>query len=385
MQAINIEGLRRKARRRLPRAVFDFIDGGAMDERTLAANRDDYAALRLLPRALVDVAQRRQAMRVLGQELATPLVLSPTGLTGLFGPGGEIAAARAAHGAGAGYCLSTMATTSIEDLAREQPGFWFQLYVQRDREVTRALVARAEAAGCPVLCVTVDVVVPGRRERDVRNGFTVPPRLTPGNALDFLAHPAWLWRIASGPPIGFANFAHLAERRVGLTTVAKYATDQFDPSVGWPEIEWLRSLWPGKLVIKGLLAPDDARRAADAGADGLVVSNHGGRQLDGAVSTIAALPGVVDAVGERLEVLIDGGIRRGGDVIKALALGARACLIARPFLYGLAAGGEAGVVRALEILHDEIDGMQALLGCPDLAQLDRSFLFQPGTPWPANR
>ena len=279
-----------------------------------------------------------------------------------------------------------MATTSIEELAAG-PGFWFQLYVQRDRGVTRALVERAAAAGSPILCVTVDVVVQGRRERDLRNGFTVPPRITARNALDFLA-----------PGLALAHGDEAAQnlrqlragagpgkwRGGGVTTVARQIAAQFDQSVTWQDLAWLRDLWPGKLVVKGILAAEDARRALTCGADGVVVSNHGGRQLDAAVSSIAALPAVVEAVGEDLEVLLDSGVRRG-DIVKAMALGARACLVGRAFLYGLAAGGKAGVGQALGILRDEVDTVQALLGCPDLAGLDRSFLFDGGADWPANR
>lgn len=384
-RAVNIDDLRRRARRRLPRMVFDFVDGGAMDERTLAENRGDFEALRFLPRTMVDVGERRQAVRVLGQDLAVPMILAPTGMTGLFGPGGEIAAARAAARIGAGFCLSTMATTTIEDLAAAAPGFWFQLYVQKDRGVTRSFVERAEAAGCPVLCLTVDVVVPGKRERDLRNGFVVPPKFSVANLADFARHPAWLWRMATRPPATFANFAEVHGGRPGLTSVARYVSRQFDRSMTWKDIAWLRSFWSGKIAVKGILSPGDARLAAEHGADAVIVSNHGGRQLDGASSAIAALPAVADAVGDRIEVLMDSGIRRGGDVVKALALGARACLVGRAFLYGLAAGGEAGVDRALEILHGEIDNVQALLGCPDVADLDRSYLADARGPWPGNR
>ena len=383
--AVNIAELRRLARRRLPKAVFDFVDGGAQDERTLAANTGDFADIRFLPRQLVDVSTRRAGVRVLGQDLTLPIILAPTGLTGMFGPGGEVAAARAAAAAGAGFCLSTMATTSIETLAQTSKGFWFQLYVQRDRDVTRRLVERAKAAGCPVLMLTTDTVVQGNRERDARNGFTVPLKLTAGRALDFARRPAWSLRMALGPPVTFANFVEGKQGRMSFISVAQHAARMFDQSLNWKDIDWLKSIWPGKLIIKGILRPDDARRAADHGADGVVVSNHGGRQLDDVPSTIAALPPIVDAVGGRLDVLIDGGIRRGSDVVKALALGAKACLIGRAFLFGLAAGGEAGVGRTLQIFTEEIDRVQALIGCPDLAQMDRSFLLQPPPTWPANR
>jgi L-lactate dehydrogenase (cytochrome) len=383
--AINIADLRRLAQRRLPKPVFDFIDGGAQDERTLTANTSDFSGIRFMPHQLVDVSKRRAGVRVLGQDLALPIVLAPTGLTGMFGAGGEVAAARAAAAAGAGYCLSTMATTSIETMAQTAKGFWFQLYVQRDRGVTRELVERAAAAGCPVLVLTTDTVVQGNRERDARNGFTVPLKVTPGRALDFARHPGWLWRMATGPRITFANLVKGEQSRTGFLSVAQHAATMFDQSLSWKDVDWLKSIWPGKLAIKGILGADDARRAADNGADAVLVSNHGGRQLDDVPSAIAALPRIADAVGGRMDVLIDGGIRRGSDVVKALALGAKACLIGRAFLFGLAAGGEAGVARALQIFTDEIDRTQALIGCPDLADIDRSFLLEPQTAWPANR
>ena len=273
---VNIEDLRQQAKRNLPKQLFDFVDGGAMDERTLAANRDDFGALRFLPRTLIDVGQRKQATSVLGQELAMPIVLSPTGMTGMFGPGGEVAAARAAKAAGAGYCMSTMSSTSIEDLAAAEGKdgwrFWFQLYIQRDRGVTRALVERAAEAGCPVLAVTVDLAAHGRRERDVRNGYTVPFKLTARNTAGVLARPRWLWQFLTGPKLTFANFAHIESRRFDFTTVAAYIGEQFDPAITWKDIEWLKSFWPGKLIIKGIVSPEDARLARDHGADGLLVS-----------------------------------------------------------------------------------------------------------------
>jgi L-lactate dehydrogenase (cytochrome) len=383
--AINIEDLRRLARRRLPKAVFDFVDGGAQDERTLDANCRDFAAIQFLPRQLVDVSERRAGVRVLGQDLSLPIVLGPTGLTGMFGAGGEIAAARAAATAGVGYCLSTMATTSIEELAAAAPGFWFQLYMQRDRGVTRALVERAAAAGSPVLVLTTDTVLPGNRERDLRNGFTVPLKMTVATAADFASRPGWLWRMLTGPRMTFANLVDGRQSGESFESIVQHAARMFDAALDWRDVDWLKSIWPGKLAIKGILSVEDARRAADHGADAIVVSNHGGRQLDDVPSTISVLPRIADAVGDRLEVLIDGGIRRGSDVVKALALGAKACLIGRAFLFGLAAGGERGVGRALEIFAGEIDRVQALLGCPDLAKIDRSFLVQEPSRWPSNR
>lgn len=385
MTPLNIDDLRQEAKRALPKALFDFVDGGALDERTLHDNRAHFANYRLLPKVMIDVAQRSQAVEVLGQRFDTPLILAPTGMTALFGAGGEIAAAKAANAMGAGFCLSTMASTTIEDVAKVRPDFWFQLYIQKDRGLTRSLVERAAAAGCRTLFVTVDLAVQGQRERDTRNGFTVPPKLTVKNAIDFLSHPRWLWRMATQGPFTFANFKGINERDFNFTTLAHYIGQQFDPSLTWKDIDWLKSIWPGKVGVKGLVRAEDARIAADHGADAVVVSNHGGRQLDNTVSTISALPAVADAVGDRLDVLIDGGIRRGSDVLTALALGAKACLIGRPFVYGLAADGEAGATKALSILKGEIDAAQALIGCPKAAEIDRSFLAETERPWPANR
>ncbi|KAB2912537.1 MAG: alpha-hydroxy-acid oxidizing protein [Hyphomicrobiaceae bacterium] len=384
-EAVNIEDLRRMARRRLPKPVFDFVDGGGQDERTLAANCADFGSVRFMPRQLVDVSNRRMNVRVLGQDLALPIILAPTGLTGLFGPGGEIAAARAAAAVGAGYCLSTVGTTSIESLADAAKGFWFQLYVQRDRGVTRELVQRAAAVGCPVLVFTTDTVVAGNRERDVRNNFSLPMRPSLHNVLQFASRPRWLWRIATGPRIAFANLVDSRKGHSGFVSIAQHTAQQFDPSISWKDVDWLKTIWPGRIAIKGILNPDDARRAVDHGADAVIVSNHGGRQLDDVPSTISALPRIVDAVGGRMEVLLDGGIRRGSDIVKALALGAKACLIGRAFLFGLAAGGEAGVARALRIFIDEIDRVQALLGCPSIGDIDRSFVADGPPTWPANR
>ncbi|MGH6817081.1 MAG: alpha-hydroxy acid oxidase [Hyphomicrobiaceae bacterium] len=372
--AVNIQDLRRRARRRLPKPIFDFLDGGAQDETTLAANRADFAGIRFLPRMLVDMRDRKQAARVLGQEFDLPLILAPTGLTGAFWPGGEIVAAQAAKTRGLGYCLSTNATTSIEELAPHHTGFWFQLYPLKDRGVMQGLIERAAKAGASVLCLTVDLAAAGQRERDLRNGFTVPPRFTPGNVFSYAVRPGWLWRLARGPKLTFANFNDLAARGLTFMSLARYAAAQYDPGLNWNDIGRIKEMWRGKLALKGILSPDDARRAVDAGADAVIVSNHGGRQLDGAPSAIRALGPIAEAVGDRIEVLMDSGIRRGADVVKALALGARACLIGRAFLYGLAAGGPAGVARAIDILIGEIDNVQTLIGCPDLARIDRSFL-----------
>lgn len=376
---VNVDDLRRAAKRRLPKAVFEFIDGGAEGELTLRRNTAAFEQITFRPRVLVDVAQRDQSTTVLGQQLASPLILAPTGLCGMAAPRGELAAARAAVRNGVTFTLSCMSAVSIEDVAREAPGpHWFQLYVWRDRDLTRSLVERAHAAGYRAMLLTVDVPVLGMRERDHRNGATVPPKLTWRNALDGATKIPWLTAMARNPRIDFANIAAYArEPRRAPLSLGAYANSQFDPSVDWDDLAWFRSIWPGPLGIKGIVSAEDARRAVDEGVDLLVVSNHGGRQLDGIPAAIQILPEVVEAVAGRAEVVLDGGIRRGTDVVKALALGARACMLGRPYLYGLAAGGQAGVERALAILRADIDRALALLGRPTLQDLDRSAVRVP--------
>lgn len=377
--AVTVEDLRRRARKNLPKAIFEFIDGGANDERTLRANQLDFSAIDFAPRVLVDVSERRQATRILGQDLSSPFVLGPTGLAGLLWPDGDIATARATQAAGVGYCLSTNSNASIESVAQEgRKSFWFQLYIQRDRAMVRSLLERAAAAGCPVLCLTVDLPIQGPRERDQRNGFTVPPRLGLGNVLDYATRIGWLARMARGPRITFGNLERPGGEKAALMTLAQHIGTQFDPTVSWKEIDWLKSVWPGRIALKGILHAADARRAVEHGVDAVIVSNHGGRQLDGAPSAISALPAIVDAVQGKVEVLMDGGIRRGSDIVKALALGAKGCLIGRAGLYGLASRGEAGVSRAIEILRTEIDVTLALLGHPDVTALDRSAISLTG-------
>lgn len=379
---VNIADLRDKARRRLPRVVFDFIDGGAQDETTLEANCRDLSAIRLNPHVLVDVSTRKLSVELFGQTFAAPIVLSPVGLTGLATPKGELDAARAAEAAGIGYCLSTNASTSIEELAAatRQP-FWFQLYVMKDRGLTRSLMERAKAAGCSVLVMTVDLAAHGRRERDARNGFSVPPRISVPDAMNALMHPGWLYRTMTGERLTFANYKTGADE--GFLELSKHIANQFDPSITWEDIAWAKEVWGGPLVIKGILRADDARKALDHGADGISVSNHGGRQLDGVPSAIRALPGVVDAVDGRIPVLMDGGVRRGADIVRARALGARACLVGRAFVYGLAALGPQGAARAIEILHQELDNTLALLGLPSIDDVDRSVLAEEEI-WPRN-
>jgi len=375
-RAVTVADLRGLARRNLPKAVFEFIDGGAHDERTLNANMRDLEHIGFAPRILTDVSDRRQTVQILGQEFSSPLILGPTGLSGLLWPNGDIATARATATAGIGYCLSTNSNCSIEQVADHgRRNFWFQLYIQRDRAMVRSLVERAAAAGCPVLCVTVDLPIQGPRERDERNGFTVPPRFSVGNVFDYAKHIGWLWRMATGPGITFANLERAGGEGSNLTTLAQHISEQFDQTVTWKDIDWLKSIWPGRMAIKGILHRQDARLAVEHGVDAVIVSNHGGRQLDGAPSAISALPGIVEEVDGRAEVLMDGGIRRGSDIVKAMSLGARGCLIGRAGLYGLAAKGEGGVTRAIEILRKEIDMTLALLGQPDITKLDRSAIL----------
>ncbi|MCC6175345.1 MAG: alpha-hydroxy-acid oxidizing protein [Chloroflexi bacterium] len=374
---VSIEDLRQRARRRLPRALFDFVDGGGEDEVTLRENRTAFERITFRPRALVDVSRRDQRTTVLGQSLSTPIVLAPAGMPGLLWPRGEIEAARAAAHLGTIYTLPTRATCAIEDVADATRGhLWFQVYVWKDREYTRRLVERAAAVGAKAMFLTVDVQVVSQRERDLRNGFTVPPKVTIANALDTLRRVTWMRRVLMGPKITDRNFLGLRHAAGGsdLIKLGGYVTSLHDQSVSWDDFRWFRSLWSGPLVVKGIVTAEDARRAVDLGADGVVVSNHGGRQLDYLPTSVEALPEVVDAVGHRVDVLLDSGIRRGSDAVKALALGAKACMIGRPYLWGLAVDGQAGAERAIEILRAEIDRTQGLLGRPTLADLDRSAL-----------
>ena len=375
MQAINIDDLRTSAKRRLPRAIFEFIDGGAQDETTLRANQEDFRRWRFRTRTLIDVSTRDQSITLFGQKYASPLILAPTGLAGLFSRRGELAAARAAEKFGVPYCLSTMSTCTIEEITRETvPPKWFQLYVLRDRDLTRHFIERARASHCTALVLTVDTKVQGPRERDMRNGFTVPPRFSAATILDFAWHYSWLFDVGLGPRITFKNFIGSKAASTDVMTITQFIAGQYDLSVNWRDVEWFKSAWGGPVLLKGILTAEDARLALDHGVDGVIVSNHGGRQLEGAMSAVQALPEIAEAVGDKLEVILDGGIRRGADVVRARALGAKACMIGRAWLYGLAAGGQPGVERALEILRNEIDVTLTLLGRPTLAEIDRGIL-----------
>ena len=373
--AINIDDLRNLARKRLPKTIFEFIDGGSQDEITLRANRADFERYAYRTRTLTDITTRDISTSILGKKSSAPLVLAPTGLAGLLSRRGELSASRAAARAGVPYCLSTMATTTIEDIAKASDVTrWFQLYVLRDRGLTKAFIDRAKATGCTALVLTVDTKMQGPRERDMRNGFTVPPKFTLGTMLDFALHFRWLMDVGLGPKIAFRNFEGTAAQATDAVTITQFIANQYDLSVNYKDLEWFKTTWGGPLAVKGILTGEDARRACDHGADAIIVSNHGGRQLDGAISAINALPDVVAAVGERAEVILDGGVRRGSDVIKALCLGAHSCMIGRAWLYGLAAGGEAGVARSLDILIKEIDLAMALLGRTSLSELNRDIL-----------
>jgi L-lactate dehydrogenase (cytochrome) len=371
----NIADLRLCAQRRLPRAIFDFVDGGAQDEATLRANRDEFHRIALAPRVLRDVSQRDQSTTLLGETLASPLIIAPTGMAGLVRRNGETMLARAAAEADIGYCLSMMSACTIEDVkhASHRP-FWFQVYLLRNRAINLALMERAWAVGCRTLVLTVDTKQQGLRERDLRNGFTVPPRITLRNALDVVRRPRWLADVAFGPRITFANLAGQTIGADDIVSVARLAAEQYDATLSFDAIDWCKQHWAGAVAIKGILTANDARLAVERGADALIVSNHGGRQLDGTPASVAALPAVVDAVEGRAQVVLDSGIRRGGDVLKALALGARACMTGRPFLYGLAANGEAGVREAIAILRSEIDLGLVLIGVDRVQALDRSAL-----------
>jgi L-lactate dehydrogenase (cytochrome) len=367
-----IEDLRQAARRRVPRAFFEYADGGSYAEQTLAANRDDLEAIKLRQRVLVDVSKRSTATTILGEPISLPLALAPVGLCGMQHGDGEILACRAAQTAGIPFTLSTMSICSIEDVAAsvEKP-FWFQLYVMKDRGFVRALIERAAAAKCSALVLTVDLQILGQRHRDIKNGMTVPPQWRIGNIIDMASKPFWLTSVARGKRRTFGNIAGHVRGMESVNSLSHWIAGQFDETLNWKDVAWIADQWQGKLILKGILDVEDARMAANTGAAALVVSNHGGRQLDGAPSSIAALPPIVEAVGSSIEVLFDGGIRSGQDVMRSIALGARACLSGRAYLYGLGAGGQAGVARAIEIIRNELGVSMALTGVNTIGEIDR--------------
>ncbi len=371
----NIADLREMARKRVARAVFEYVDCGSYDEQTLRANAADLDALKFRQRVAIDVGDRSLRGRMLGPEVAMPVAIAPVGLSGLNWADGEILGARAAGKFGIPFTLSTMSICSIEDVAGavEQP-FWFQLYVMRDRGFIKELVQRAAAAKCSALMLTVDLQVLGQRHADMRNGLTVPPEIKIKNIIDIMTKPAWAMSMLSAKSKTFGNLAGHVKGMENINSLAQWTASQFDPTLSWKDVEWVQKHWGGKLVLKGILDAEDAKIAASTGADAIVVSNHGGRQLDGTSSSIRALPDAVQAVGGRTEVWLDGGIRSGQDVLRALALGASGTMIGKSYAYGLGAMGEAGVTRALEIIRSELDVTMALCGLRDVKDASPAIL-----------
>jgi L-lactate dehydrogenase (cytochrome) len=364
-----IEDLRAMAKKRVARAVFEYVDCGSYTQATLRANRADLESLALRQRVGIDVDRRSTRSTMVGEPVAMPVALAPVGLTGLNWADGEILACRAAHKFGVPFTLSTMSICSIEDVADAvRKPFWFQLYVMRDRGFAASLIERAKAANCSALVMTLDLQIQGQRHRDLINGLTVPPRLTAATVWDVVRKPGWVFNVLTGKRKSFGNLEGRIPDAKSLTTLGQWIAGQFDPTLSWKDVEWVKKLWGGKLVLKGILDAEDAKIAAQSGVDAIVVSNHGGRQLDGAISSIRALPEVVDAVQKKVEVWFDGGIRGGQDVLRALALGADATMIGRAFAYGLGAMGEAGVTRALEIIRAELDVSMALCGIREVKE-----------------
>ncbi len=375
-KGVSVADLRKIARRRLPRGVFDYIDGGAEDELAMSANSEAYRRVTFRPRVLRDMSDIETSSTLLGKPIPLPLVLAPTGFTRIADPAGELAVARAAQRAGLPYALSTLGTRSIEEVAGVSSGrLWFQVYMWKDRGLVAEMVQRAAVSGYEALCLTVDTAVFGKRERDVRRGFTLPPKLGLSTILDGIIHPGWTWQFLTNDPILFANVAGRSVGEGGETVaLAEYVSNQFDPSLSWGDIEWLRARWDGPIVIKGIQTVEDAKIAAEEGIEAVAVSNHGGRQLDSSPATLTLLPQVVDAVGDRIEVICDGGVRRGSDIVKAVALGASACMAGRAYLYGLGAAGEAGVDHVLDLFASDMRRTMALIGCRTVKELDREYV-----------
>ncbi|MGF6306153.1 L-lactate dehydrogenase (cytochrome) [Bradyrhizobium sp. i1.8.4] len=370
-----IEDLRQLHKRRVPKAFFDYADRGSYTEDTLRANSEDLQQIKFRQRILVDVSKRSLATTILGEPAAMPLILAPVGLLGMQHGDGEIYACRAAQAAGIPFTQSTMSICSIEDIAAavDKP-FWFQLYVMKDRGFIKSLIERAIAAKCSALVLTVDLQVIGQRHQDIKNGMTVPPEWSLSKLIDFATKPAWVSGVLQGKRRTFGNIAGHVKGTEDLTKLSEWTASQFDTSLSWKDIDWIRSIWPGKLILKGILDVEDAELAAKTGAQAIVVSNHGGRQLDGAPSSIEVLPEIVDEVGSKLEIMFDGGIRTGMDVMRALALGAKSCMIGRAYAYGLGAGGQAGVAKALDILGKELITTMGLCGVNTIAEIDDKVL-----------
>ena len=376
-QALTIADLKEQARRRVPKMFFDYADSGAWTEGTYRANEDDFQKIKLRQRVLVDMTNRSLASEMIGERVSMPVALSPTGLTGMQHADGEMLAAQAAEEAGVPFTLSTMSICSIEDVrsVTTKP-FWFQLYVMQDRDFVLNLIDRAKAAGCSALVLTLDLQILGQRHKDLRSGLSAPPRFTPKHLWQMATRPFWCLDMLGTKRRTFGNIVGHAKGVKDLSSLSSWTSEQFDPQLSWKDIEWIRDRWGGKLILKGILDEEDARMSLGSGADAIIVSNHGGRQLDGAASSISMLPRIVDAVGDKMEVHLDGGIRSGQDVLKALCYGAKGTYIGRPFLYGLGAGGKAGVRRTLEIIRKELDITMALCGERDVKNLSRNNLHK---------
>ncbi len=370
-----IEDLRLEHQRRVPKAFFDYADRGSYTEDTLRANHDDLQQIKFRQRILVDVSKRDLSTTILGEPAAMPLILAPVGLLGMQHGDGEIHACRAAQAAGIPFTQSTMSICSIEDIAGavDKP-FWFQLYVMKDRGFIKELIERAIAAKCSALVLTVDLQVIGQRHQDIKNGMTVPPEWSLSKLVDFATKPAWVSGVLRGKRRTFGNLAGHLKVSDDITSLSTWINSQFDTSLNWKDIDWIRSIWPGKLILKGILDVEDAELAAKTGAQAIVVSNHGGRQLDGAPSSIEVLPEIVDEVGAQMEIMFDGGIRSGMDVMRALALGAKSCMIGRAYAYGLGAGGQQGVAKALDILGKELTTTMGLCGVNRIEEIDDKVL-----------
>ena len=375
----NIEDLRVLAKKRVPKMFYDYADSGSWTESTYRANETDFQKIKLRQRIAVNLENRSIRTQMLGQDIAMPVAIAPTGLAGMQHADGEILAARAAETFGIPFTLSTMSICSLEDIvAHTSAPFWFQLYMMRDRDFMERLIDRAKAAKCSALMLTLDLQILGQRHKDLKNGLSAPPKLTPRSILNLLTKPRWCMGMLGTKRHGFGNIIGHATGVDDLSSLSSWTAQQFDPSMNWDDVAWVKKRWGGKLILKGIIDSEDAQFASNSGADALIVSNHGGRQLDGAQSSIEALPAIVDAVGKRMEVWMDGGIRSGQDVLKAVALGAKGTLIGRAFLYGLGAMGEAGVTKCLEILANELDLTMAFCGRTDIKTVERSILL-PGT------
>ncbi|HYF16724.1 MAG TPA: alpha-hydroxy acid oxidase [Ramlibacter sp.] len=376
----NIEDLRVLARRRVPRMFYDYADSGSWTESTYRANEADFNRILFRQRVAVNMEGRSTRTTMIAQPVAMPVAIAPTGLTGMQHADGEILAARAAKKFGIPFTLSTMSVCSIEDVAKgtDNHPFWFQLYVMRDRDFIERLIDRAKAAGCSALVLTLDLQILGQRHKDIKNGLSVPPKPTVGNLLNLLTKPRWCLGMLGTRRHNFGNIFGHVKAVENMGSLAEWTAKQFDPRLSWADVEWIKKRWGGKLILKGVQDVEDAHLAVQSGADALIVSNHGGRQLDGAPSSISALPEIVDAVGSRTEVHMDGGVRSGQHVLKAVALGAKGVYIGRAMLYGLGAMGEAGVTRALEIIHKELELSMAFCGRTDINTVDKGILL-PGS------